>query len=296
MDVVSFDKEQCNTCGTCVEVCPEGVLAFQKDKGPSVVFEGGCIQCGHCVAVCSKGAVFHHQMSMEGFESIERRVVSPEAMARLLNSKRSVRNFSDKKIPRKLIEELVEVAAKSASDNNTQDRGFTVVVERNRILKMEKEIVKYYKRLLFWLNPIVRRILVLFMPREIRGFEWSMHDIQNMVRQWDEGERPVFRDAPCVVFIHGPKNNLMSKDNCLVAQQYLMLLGQCHGLGSCMIGYATGAPDALKAHLSLPDNHEIYAANTLGYTKFRYRKTVDRRKPKLQVCDNVIDNSFKMER
>jgi nitroreductase len=222
-------------------------------------------------------------MSMEGFESIERTIVSPKAMARLLKSKRSIRKFSEKQVPYDLIEELIEVSAKSASDNNSQARGFTVMVERDQIAQLEEAIVKYYKRLLFWLKPIVRRFLVLFMPRSIRGLEWSLLDLQNMVRQWDGGIRPVFRDAPCVIFIHGPKNNLMSKDNCLVAQQYLMLLAQCHGLGSCMIGYATGAPEVLKAHLSLPDEHEVYAATTLGYSKYRYRKTVDRPKPKVQV-------------
>jgi nitroreductase len=220
---------------------------------------------------------------MESFEPIEPTEVTPEAMAQLLTTKRSVRKFSKRQVPRELIEELVEVAAKSATDNNSQDRGFAVVIERDLIASLEEAIVKYYKRLLFWLNPIARRILLLFMPRVIRGFELSMDDLRKMVREWDEGAKPVFRNAPCVIFIHGPKNNPMSKDNCLVAQQYLMLFAQCHGLGSCMIGYATGAPDALKPHLSLPDDHEVFAATTLGYNKIRYRKTVDRPKPKVQV-------------
>jgi hypothetical protein len=66
-----------------------------------------------------------------------------------------------------------------------------------------------------------------------------MNDLQNMVRQWDEGDKPVFRNAPCVIFIHAHKNDPMSKNNCLVALKYLMLLAQNHGLGlgSCMIGY-----------------------------------------------------------
>ncbi len=284
MTLISFDENRCSMCGACAEVCPENVLVFIKEEGPSVAIENGCIRCGHCVAVCSTGAVYHHRMSMEGFESIGRTIVTPKAMARLLKSKRSIRNFSNRQIPHQLIDELIDVSAKSASDNNSQARGFTVMIERDRIANLEEAIVNYYKRLLFWLKPSVRRFLVLFMPRSIRGLEWSLADLQNMVRQWDDGARPVFRDAPCVIFIHGPKNNLMSKDNCLVAQQYLMLLAQCHGLGSCMIGYATGAPDVLKAHLSLPDEHEVYAATTLGYSKFRYRKTVDRPKPNVEVC------------
>lgn len=283
MPLITFHEEMCTACGTCAEVCPEDVLAFTKDKGPSVAVEIGCIKCGHCVAVCSTGAVEHHKMAMQGFESVDRNIVSPSKMARLLNSKRSIRNFSNKEVPRELIEELIHVAAKSASDNNHQDRGFTVMIEQQQISNLEDAIAKYYKRLIFWLRPFVRRLLVPFMPRSIRGFEWSLEDLQSMVRQWDEGGNPVFRGAPCVIFIHGPKNNLMSKDNCLVAQQYLMLLAQCHGLGSCIIGFATGAPDVLKANLSIPDEHEVYAVNTLGYSKFRYRKTVDRKKPMIQI-------------
>jgi nitroreductase/Pyruvate/2-oxoacid:ferredoxin oxidoreductase delta subunit len=285
MEKILFDKHKCTSCGTCVNVCPENVLMFHNEKGPSPseTFEIGCIRCGHCIAVCHKDAITHHLITMEGFASIERPQVTPDAMARMLNSKRSIRIFSKRQIPQDLIEKLIEVAAKSATDNNSQDRGFAVVTERDRIENMEEAIVNYYKNLLFWLKPIIRRILLLFMPRVIRGFEMSMDDLRKMVHQWDEGDRPVFRNAPCVIFIHAPKNNPMSKDNCFVALQYLMLLAQCHGLGSCMIGYATGAPDALKEHLPIPDEHEVFAATTLGYSKVRYRKTVDRPKPKIQI-------------
>jgi ferredoxin len=69
MENISFNKHKCSSCGTSVSVCPENILTFHKD------------------------AVTHHLISMEGFESIEQTGVTPEAMARMLNSSRSIKIF-----------------------------------------------------------------------------------------------------------------------------------------------------------------------------------------------------------
>ncbi len=50
------DKEKCDGCGTCVEVCPVNVFELQGKK--SVVKKPAeCIQCRACEASCPKKAI-----------------------------------------------------------------------------------------------------------------------------------------------------------------------------------------------------------------------------------------------
>jgi electron transfer flavoprotein alpha subunit len=47
-------QEKCTLCGQCVEVCPFGVLALERD---TLVIGEGCTLCGACVEVCPEGAL-----------------------------------------------------------------------------------------------------------------------------------------------------------------------------------------------------------------------------------------------
>ena len=57
-DVVTLriDAESCSGCGSCVTVCPHGVLALARKK---VVINDRdhCMECGACATNCPTGAV-----------------------------------------------------------------------------------------------------------------------------------------------------------------------------------------------------------------------------------------------
>lgn len=50
------DKEQCLSCGACIDVCPVGALSQDTD-GKTVCDAGACIDCGGCESVCPVGAI-----------------------------------------------------------------------------------------------------------------------------------------------------------------------------------------------------------------------------------------------
>jgi len=53
---VQIDKDLCETCGNCFEVCSYEVYD-DNDGIPVVVRIDNCIECGLCISECPTGAI-----------------------------------------------------------------------------------------------------------------------------------------------------------------------------------------------------------------------------------------------
>jgi adenylylsulfate reductase subunit B len=55
---VLINQESCTACGTCVDICPEDVLALDKTTHSIVVrYPNECWRCGSCTFDCPFGAI-----------------------------------------------------------------------------------------------------------------------------------------------------------------------------------------------------------------------------------------------
>ncbi len=61
--VPMLNKEQCNLCGQCEEVCKEGAILLDKDSGPKFIMEK-CLYCGECIRACPAEAL---QAEIQGY-------------------------------------------------------------------------------------------------------------------------------------------------------------------------------------------------------------------------------------
>ncbi len=54
-----IDKEKCNRCGRCVDVCPDDVfLGSKKGELPGISYPEECWHCSACVVECPiEGAI-----------------------------------------------------------------------------------------------------------------------------------------------------------------------------------------------------------------------------------------------
>lgn len=52
---LEIDKDECNACGTCVEICPADTIFLEEDH--ATINLDNCLGCGECVAICPTGAV-----------------------------------------------------------------------------------------------------------------------------------------------------------------------------------------------------------------------------------------------
>jgi len=48
------DKDKCDGCGECVDVCPVDAIELQSEKA---VINDECIDCGICVETCPNEAI-----------------------------------------------------------------------------------------------------------------------------------------------------------------------------------------------------------------------------------------------
>lgn len=48
------DKNKCDGCGECVDVCPVDAIELQSEKA---VINDECIDCGICVETCPNQAI-----------------------------------------------------------------------------------------------------------------------------------------------------------------------------------------------------------------------------------------------
>ncbi len=53
---IKIDRETCNGCGECVEICPEDVLSMDGEF-PVPLREEECWYCGACMMDCPVDAV-----------------------------------------------------------------------------------------------------------------------------------------------------------------------------------------------------------------------------------------------
>ncbi len=53
---IKIDEEKCTGCGTCVDICPVGVLEIQDEKS-KVVNLDECLVCRACEVQCSETAI-----------------------------------------------------------------------------------------------------------------------------------------------------------------------------------------------------------------------------------------------
>jgi NAD-dependent dihydropyrimidine dehydrogenase PreA subunit len=53
---ITIDKEKCNGCGECVDICPAEVLEMVDEKSSVAAIEE-CLGCESCVETCPESAI-----------------------------------------------------------------------------------------------------------------------------------------------------------------------------------------------------------------------------------------------
>ncbi|MCX5814712.1 MAG: nitroreductase family protein [Proteobacteria bacterium] len=270
---IMIDSAVCTGCGLCASVCGSSAITV-VDKRLTLSKPALCCSCGHCAAICPVGAISARDDINRRAFTVRRPDDGLGPVEVLLRTKRSVREFKDKALARDALERLVEYAEKSPSSSNNRHRKYVVVTDTQQINVMEDAVLKAYKTTLLLLNPVVVGAVKLVDVNLGNVLSTSREDLLAIREEAARGHKPIFRGAPCVICVAAPKDDIQAIDDCIIAQQYMMLYGETQGIGSCVIGYAQYAHRAIERIVDLPKGCRIYAVGIFGYSKYKYQNEI----------------------
>ena len=286
----SIDQDLCIGCGLCVEVCPAETLSMRDGK--AVVTGTYSMACGHCEAVCPVDAVkvaeLEHPFILNFSEVDDRWLAHGEyntaQLVRLMRSRRSCRNYTDREIPRELLEDLVRIGTTAPSGTNAQLWTFTILASRREVVSLGGQMALFFERLnKMARNPLYRLFSKLFGGDALGKYYQRHYDtVRQGLELWKQESRDtLFHGATAAIIVGGKMSASTPMEDSLLASQNIMLAAHSLGLGSCMIGFAVEAikrDRQIRRKLEIPESESIYAVIALGYPAEKYEKTALRRK------------------
>jgi len=165
----------------------------------------------------------------------------------LLKNRRAIRDFQDKEVSLKVIEEILQESTLAPSASNGQPCRFSIVQCRKTIKALSDESKANL------LDDNAKNKISL-LPQYIDFLKDQNFN--------------VFYNAPCVIFIIGSTSVRSLDVDCALAASYIMFSAAARGLGTCWINLGSNIRDPqLKALLGIPDGCRIVAPIIIGYSK-----------------------------
>ncbi len=167
--------------------------------------------------------------------------------SQLLKKRRSVRDYEDKEVPLEIVIQIINESCLAPSSSNLQPWHFIIVTNRDVISRISDEC---------------KRNLLDKIERE-PGSMSSKYEAMLRDKHFN-----VFYNAPCLVFIAGPKKLRTIEEDCALAASYFMFSACAKGLATCWIGLGRSINDReLLDLIGLPESDRIVAPVIIGYPK-----------------------------
>lgn len=286
-----IDADICNGCGLCVDVCPSDTLSMVN--GVAKVTGEESIQCGHCAAICPEGAVSVRGIDPDALKlsTLENREewldygrFDAAALVQLMRSRRSCRLYTDDPVPREVLDDLVKIGTTAPTASNQQTWTFTVLPDREAVLKLGNEIAEFFRKL----NRLARNPAVRFLARLMRKPELGEYyreryeTVKEALAEYDAtGRDRLFHGAPAVILIGSRPGASCPCEDALLASQNITLAAHAMGYGTCLVGFAVEAlnnSSRTKAKIGIPKQEPIHAAITVGKPRETFQRPAGRKK------------------
>jgi nitroreductase len=165
----------------------------------------------------------------------------------LLQKRRAIRDFEEREVPSKIIDEILQESTLAPSASNNQPCRFVVVQCRKTIKALSDESKANLLR-----DNAEKKIKLA--PDYITFLQNENFN--------------VFYNASCLIYIVGAKSVDSLDVDAALAASYIMLSAAARNLGTCWVALGANIRDPqLKGELGISDNHRIVAPIILGYPK-----------------------------
>ena len=161
-----------------------------------------------------------------------------ETIMEIIKKRKSIRAYKDKPLPKNMVNSILEAAKYAPTARNLQQLEYKVITNKTLITKLSEGIAA----------AIQKDGMPLKGPPGAR--------------------RSFFYEAPLLIIITAPKDNMFALSDSALAVGNIMLYATSVNLGSCFIGLAKlieKDKNLLKA-IHIADNMNIVAAVICGYS------------------------------
>lgn len=286
---IRIDQEQCKACGLCGIVCARHVPVTHrtKDQATTTIHkerESICMRCGQCALVCPKDAISVDGIAPEDYRNSEPLSCTSDHLLSLFAHRRSVRRYKDKQIPRKVLGQIVDAAKWAPTASASTSVGIIIIDEKKKLKEFSRHLYKLYDKAERGLSSPIGRFMMTRKTGKRNIATLKSHVMPGMrwYKQWyQEGlSEEITRDCPAVMLFHTPILEPGSQANCVIAAWNAVLMAEALGVGTCyneMIPPPCNKIPELREMLRLPDENEVFASLTMGYPKYKLKKTIRRK-------------------
>ncbi|MGC9323361.1 MAG: nitroreductase family protein [Desulfomonilia bacterium] len=170
-----------------------------------------------------------------------------ENFRELAQLRRSIRDFEDKTISDSILQEIITESCLAPNAQNSQPWRFIIIHDKALIQRLSDESKK----------NILQRINTDSAP--------NLNKYREILKDRNFN---VFYNAPCLIYIAGPKDVRSLQVDCALWACYFMLSAASRGLGTCWVDLGSDIQSQeLLAEIGLPEGHRIVAPLIVGYPK-----------------------------
>lgn len=251
--MVIIDSARCTGCGQCAQNCAVHAIVREED-GTYRCSSGWCFACGQCVALCPVGAASMPELEAPLPYDSAAFDLDPQVLLNAMRFRRSIRQFTGEKVPRKELELLLEAGRCAPTSSNSQSVGFTVLDREFETLR--PRIWKSFARL----------------ARE-GGRKLLLRRYESYLAHPEEPDSLFYGSTQMIAVTSEPPI-----DGAL-ALANMELMAHALGLGALYCGFAARAIDSdpeLREYFGITETRHIDSCLIVGYTELRFHRTAPR--------------------
>jgi coenzyme F420-0:L-glutamate ligase/coenzyme F420-1:gamma-L-glutamate ligase len=182
--------------------------------------------------------------------------MDPSTLLEALRSRRSIRRYSERPVPRDVLWRLLEAARWAPSAHNRQPWRFAVITDPARRADLAQAMGENFRR-----DLEADKLPPDEVDRQVaRSYERISHAPALIVLCLSMVDMDHYPDTR-----RGQAEWVMAVQSTALATQNVLLMAHAEGLGACWMCAPLFCPDVVRAALALSEDWEAQALLTVGY-------------------------------